>query len=491
MKRHHAFIVVSISFLLGIALASWWRFSIAHVTIIGVGIVCGSVAKRDPRILSLLGMVFAMLWFSWCDNHYRGVAYMWNERGSTEITGIIESFPEYYVDHQVIYLRVKTLDSHEDSTRQSRIRISLPAYPRYQPGDELRLAAKLKPVPNFVDFSYENYLYAKHVHSLVTFPRGVEKIGQQYTWQRTLFVIRNALEVHINRILPEPSASLLAGILFGIRRNIPDRITEIFQITGTSHILAVSGYNISILIATVMALLRGRASPMRVFLFSLIGIFFFVFLCGAGASVMRAALMGLSIFALRRFRRVRPGTILLAVATTMVVINPMLLLFDSGFQLSFAATAGILFFADAITKYCTWVPTFYGLRETMVATLSSHITLLPFLVLSFHRISLIAIIANLLVLPLVPLSMAVGALAVVASFFLPHVGFVFGLVPDIFLQLMMRILNLLSKIPYASVNFSWRHAALFIPYYLILFFLSQWIQRSHRKNRLRLLHSAS
>jgi len=258
-------------------------------------------------------------------------------------------------------------------------------------------------------------------------PRGRPAIvgsGRSGPVAALLASFRERLRLTVGELLPEPEASFLLGLLIGERAGLPVDLVDAFRRSGTSHILAVSGYNVTRLVDIIFvlcacaALRRRRASAVVALL--LLG---FVALVGGGASVVRAAIMGgVGLLAAASGRRYGGSASLAAAAAVMLAIDPLSLRHDIGFQLSFAAVWGLHAFGPALTAKLTFLPEAVGLRKTMAETLAATIATAPVVLAAFGRLPLVGPAANLLILPLVPWAMAFGTAAVVLAQAQPWLG---------------------------------------------------------------------
>ncbi len=243
-------------------------------------------------------------------------------------------------------------------------------------------------------------------------------------WKAALFAFRSRLRELSGRLLPEPESSLLLGLLIGDRSGLPDRLVAAFRLSGTSHILAVSGYNVTkvaeiVLTACACVAVRRRTAAV-VAAASLTG---FAVLTGGQASVVRAAAMGgLSLLAILCGRRYNAPAALTAAAAVMLALDPRLLRHDVGFQLSFAAVCGLHFFGPAFTRRLTLLPEAGGLRRTAGETLAATLATLPLILCIFGYLPLIGPLANLVILPLIPWAMCFGALSLALGALLPAAG---------------------------------------------------------------------
>ncbi|KPJ85418.1 hypothetical protein AMJ57_03160 [Parcubacteria bacterium SG8_24] len=236
-----------------------------------------------------------------------------------------------------------------------------------------------------------------------------------------IYAIKVQFQEAVFDLYPDPEASFLLGLLMGSREGIPDRLTEDFRMTGTSHILAVSGYNvtqlirIAVVLAALCAIPRRRASAGVAVL-----VLCFALLVGDDASVVRASIMGSVAVLATLCGRLYGGFIALSVAAAvMLAFNPLILRHDVGFQLSFCAVWGLYAFGERFTAAMTDRPFLSRtLLRTAAETLAATLATLPVILLTFGRFPLGAPLVNIMVLPLLPFIMAGGLVS--ASLHLIH-----------------------------------------------------------------------
>ena len=236
------------------------------------------------------------------------------------------------------------------------------------------------------------------------------------------------------------------------RQALDPDVKKNFQRAGLSHIVALSGFNISIISLGLLALAPYLFIPRRfsVWLVVLI-IFIFVIFTGGESSIVRAALMGSgSVIAYQLGRRSSAMMLLLVSGTCMVFLNPLILLHDIGFQLSFLATLGLLLFSNYFEKWLKFLPEIFGLRLTVSATLAATFATLPILIMYFGRISLTSILANVAVVPVVPFLMLVSFLGLVLSFFSVHLSAGFVLLTWVISCYIVEISGFLSGVSFAE-----------------------------------------
>lgn len=290
-------------------------------------------------------------------------------------------------------------------------------------GDRVEALGWLETPPTFETFNYRDYLARRGIYSQMrraTVTRLASGGGNPLL--RALFAYRRHAHATVQRLFPEPEASLLAGILLGLERGIPPRVRRAFDDTGTSHIIAISGFNITILASVFISLLgrwlgarRGSAAA-----FAAIGLY--TLLVGADAAVVRAAIMGgLALAAQRLGRQADALASLGAAALAMTAVNPAVL-WDVGFQLSFAATLGLVLYAPPLQARFVdlasrRLPRASAERlagpvgEFLLFTLAAQATTLPLTAYYFRRLPLVSPLANVVILPLQPPTMVLGGLA--------------------------------------------------------------------------------
>ncbi len=295
-------------------------------------------------------------------------------------------------------------------------------------GDILRLRGYLKTPPSGEVFSYQDYLAHQGIRSympsaeatLLPFAGGNALLRQIYAF-------KDQAVAHIYQIFPDPEASLLAGILLGDDNGLPADLQQAYKNTGTAHIIAISGFNIAIIAWLFVSLFSRLLGRRKGAIVALLGILLYTVLVGATASVVRAAIMGgLAIFARQVGRRQNGLNTLSFTAAVMAVINPQVL-WDVGFQLSFAATLGLILYAGPFEDWAVRLISRFSSTEKakkvaglvsayLLFTLAAQLTTLPIMAYQFGRVSLIAVLANPFILPVQPAVEILSGLALLLSF---------------------------------------------------------------------------
>lgn len=333
--------------------------------------------------------------------------------------------------------------------------------PRYEYGDLLEVRGKLEKPPVFPDFNYRDYLLRQGIVSTVAYPTVlVVAHDQGSAWRAALIDVRTRLSDALSDVLPEPHASLASGILFGSKSRIPDELRDDMRTTGTSHLVAVSGQNVTIVAAMLIAVLAWVIGRRQAAFVSLAAIAGYAVLVGGQPSVVRAAAMGaVYVVAIVSGRQNTGAFALGIVAAIMAAIDPQIV-DDISFQLSFAATLGLTTLAgplrERIEEAAAQWPAVAGFPltrpagEMLAVTTAAILFTLPITALSFGQISLSAPVANLFV---APAFLAVAATAGVAAVLgLVGLGSVGTWIAWPAAEYMVQSVRLFASVPGASVT---------------------------------------
>lgn len=386
--------------------------------------------------------------------------------------GIVSEEPDVRSSAIKLTVSVETLEVSGNSIPVfGRVLVDTWRYPEYFYGDRLEVTGKVVSPKDSPDFSYKNYLSRYGIGSLMYDPYIVliSREGGSFFY-RWIYWFKGKFSDRMNEIFSEPSASFLAGLLLGSRKGISADIMNDFATTGLTHIIAISGYNITLLIVIVTFLFGFLSRRLQVLCASFV-IIVFTILVGASAACVRASLMGIiSLFALFWGRKGDLDLVLLFAAFFMTLWNPKIFVFDVGFQLSFLATMGLVYISPLLTDCRAFkiLPNFFGIRESFLMTISAQITTLPIILYNFQRFSVVAPFANVLILPLIPLSMFFGFFSVFAGSVFEPFGLFLSYIALFFLGLIVKIAHFFAILPFASYDISWFSESLFVLYCLFV-----------------------
>jgi competence protein ComEC len=447
--------------------------------------------KRLKLQVALAVVMVSAGCFPWFLNHVFGgseysdfeIAFYNDISEKLNFDGTVVNDPD--IKGEAIYMVLEAekliLDSREIGL-QGKVLLKVDRYPQYYYGDRLRVSGFLKkPFDQFPgsqdsNFVYSDYLAKDGIYSVMYSPMVWKTEGAGDGWS-VLFWFKNSIKEKISELFKEPAAGVIGGILIGTRSSVPSEVMDAFNRAGLTHILAISGYNITLLI-NIMALLAKSFSRRGRFIFTIAVIAFFSALTGFSASVIRAALMGgLSVFALQSGRKSQALTVILLSGTIMVLINPKIMLSDISFQLSFLSTLGLILLMPFFEKFMDILksrtgispPSFIG--DGLMVTLAAQIFTTPITLYYFGRFSLISPLTNVLFLPLIPLIMLASFLALVSSFmFMPWTAVMVALC-WLLMEVLLKGVGFFAAFPFASLDIQNFSLPVMAVYYLVLAFI--------------------
>ncbi len=337
-----------------------------------------------------------------------------------------------------------------------RLAATLPHYPEIQPGMEVTVAGAVKPPP-YAD-PYGDYLRRTGVSGTLR-ARSLEIRPGEAEPADALERLRRGAGAALAAAIPEPEAGLAAGIVVGLRDRVDRDLAADFTTVGASHIVAISGWNIAIVAASVAALAGGLARRRRAVLTATAIVLYVVF-AGASASVVRAAAMACVVLVARETGRAGRAAAALGWAAVLLLLADPHLVADAGFQLSSLATAGILAWATPLTGRLTaatrgrlpgW------LMECLAVSLAAQAATLPVVLVTFGRLAIVSPIVNLAVVPLVAPAMAASAVALIGGAATtigapPIVATVLGLPAWFLLSVIVGIVEAGAGLPFASAT---------------------------------------
>lgn len=348
------------------------------------------------------------------------------------IEGAIVDEPDARENNVRLNVRVESVASTTVASDISVLVIA-PLHTDVAYGDRVRAEGELR-LPEAFDagagreFNYPAYLAKDGIGYEMSFAK-VAKTGEAR--RNPLKVAAIWLkETYLDGIaasLPEPEAGLAGGITAGDKRGLGSELSETFRIVGLIHIVVLSGYNIMVVIGAIERFLRRANRTVR---FSLaVGIaVLFALMTGLASSSVRAASMAIiATMGKMTGRTYLAARALAIVALGMLMWNPFLLAFDTGFQLSVIATFGLIGISPLFEARLSWVTEKFGLREIAAATLGTQATVLPLILYQSGSLSLYSLPANLLALVVVPyamlLSFIAGMLGLLVGPLAPLIGF--------------------------------------------------------------------
>jgi len=327
-------------------------------------------------------------------------------------------------------------------------------------GDRVRVYGTLS-VPHAFEtdggrtFRYDKYLEARNIRFLIQYGSIYTTApAPWYSLPAALARIKHSFLDGLDRALPNPDSALAGGIVIGGKEGLGTELKDAFTRSGLVQIIVLSGYNVMIVAEWVMVFFALLTLPRRIQFFAGgAALLLFVGIAGISATAVRAAIMAvIALYARATGRSYAASRALLFAVLLMLMWNPLYLVFDPGFGLSVVATAGIIWLAPIFEAHMARLRPFW--RNTIATTLAAQISVLPLLLYDIGLFSLVALPANLLVNPLVPLAMAWAAIAGVIGMtigpFVPLVATIAGFPALILMRFFIFIAEKSSVLPYAA-----------------------------------------
>lgn len=488
MSKSKLFLLLLIAFVGGVGVRSFWFVPYMLLWLVvassATAVALGSLRQKQKFIylgFIILFLVGGTIRYDMLENARSDLASLYGKPLSA--TGIVVEEPGESLSAQRVIVKIGDF----------QVLVTTRPYPKYYLGDELEIIGLLERPENFSEFDYAAFLAKDDIYAVMSFPQ-VKVIGTKKVspFKQFLSSVKNSFEEKIELALPEPHASFLKGLLLGERESFSKEFKENLSRTGTTHIIALSGYNITLVSRFFVGGLLLLTIPYRVsFWVATLAVALFVILTGASPSVVRAGIMGILILvAEREGRMYQIRNALVFAAAVMIFQNPKILRFDAAFQLSFLATLGLIYLSPRIDSLFDRVRTkltgfrseqdrkkeivgekakLLPLRRMLVETISAQLMVLPLIIYLFGRVSLISPISNILVVAAVPYSMGVGFLVGLSGFISEDLARILGWLSWILLEYKLQVINLFAKVPAASLDLGKTAALILVIIYLVIF----------------------
>ncbi len=516
------FFWMALAFTVGILLADWimvspWLWG-GGVVLCLLALFLGLALPKTLTITHLLrrwteidrwlpGAVLAAIFFlgAWryaaaqpmiTPNH----AAYYNDRGKVQVVGKVVDYPEIRDNTINLVVQVQSLSLPGSGSQRIRVAnmqglVLVQAQPGgdWAYGDMLRITGELQTPYESADFSYRAYLARQGILSLMPYAH-VEKVnsGEGTPIKSFLYRVSNQGYETLQNLFPPPESDLLSGILLGRDEGLSPDLQEAFRRTGTTHIIAISGFNIAILAGLFLSLftrLLGRKWGALAAILAIVG---YTMLVGADAAVVRAAIMGaMGVFG-GMFGRRQNGLNSLGLAALLMMFADPNIPWDVGFQLSIAATLGLVLYAQPMQyrlrqvlehrmseeKARQWSGL---LSEFFLFTLAAQVMTLPLILYHFSGVSWLALAANPLILPPQSLVMILGGLAMLAGMILPGLGQVLAMLALPFVRYTVRMVGWLSLCSGGDFVIPQFHPLWLVVFYAILFLLTLFPTEQRKK----------
>ncbi|MFA6999656.1 MAG: ComEC/Rec2 family competence protein [Candidatus Paceibacterota bacterium] len=387
-----------------------------------------------------------------------------------ELTGVVYDDPDVRIKNKHLNITLENKDVN--------ILVFIGREEDVNYGDKVKVNGVLEEPENFTtnsgkEFNYRRYLANKDIYYLIKNAEiEILSTNNGSKVKSLLYKIKNSFILNINSVIPMPESDLANGLILGVRGGFDEDTKQEFIDTGTIHIIALSGYNVSIVANNVMKFFSLMFSITVSIVLGFIVIILFIIMTGASATAIRAGIMA-SIMLLGRMtdRKYLAGRALIVAGLLMIAYDPRVLS-DMSFQLSFIATGGVLFVTPKIMNWFRILPLRYGIREMVASTVAATISVLPILLYLTGVLSLVSLPANFLILLIIPTIMLLIFITGIAGFVLPILSIIFGYITYIILLYMLSVIHFFGSLSFASISIQSFPLVLTI---LIYFFLLWWV----------------
>ncbi|MBF2057821.1 MAG: ComEC family competence protein [Cyanobacterium sp. T60_A2020_053] len=453
-----------------------------------IGVICQQINKQMPSLkwLIIAGMVIVS-----AHHHYQlrlpnildsDISYELTnyENETVEITGKIITSPQ--VNRSEKRRFILAVESYQNQPKTGKIYVTAPLLPTQNlfPSTKIKIIGKLyQPSPSTSPggFNFANFLARQGIFTGFTAQEvKLEKFGNAY--QQSIFWLRQRIiQTHV-RYLNIPDGLLVSGMVIGSRGvDLPAYLQDSFRDAGLSHVLAASGFHVSLLLGVILSL-TDKFSPVVRFSIGISALLMYVTITGFSPSVMRAGLMGLAVLLgiiLQRPSLVLPSLLLSAVI--LLLINP-LWIWDIGFQFSFLATFGLIITLPSIISRLDFLPP--TIANLIAVPLSATIWILPLQGYIFNRLSLYSVITNIIATPFVLIISLGGMITGFLGLFLPVISSALTLILFPFTWLLIHLVNIVNNLPFASLaigNLSLIIILVIYTIYLLIWTFPFWQKR--------------
>ena len=373
----------------------------------------------------------------------------------------------------------------EFENSKTQILVSTALEADYKYGDEINFSGKLAKPENFLTdqgkvFDYVNYLRKDGILYVMSYPKiNIVSRGNGNSLKSALFAAKEKFLEKMNAVISAPENLFMGGLILGEKASFSQAMRASFINTGTIHVVALSGYNVTIVAEWIMKLFSKVSFMPKNFGIGIgiLSIILFIIMTGGSSTAIRAGIMAvLSLVARATGRNYDVARALLLAGVSMIFLNPFLLAYDVSFQLSFLATIAVIFLAPRIEKYFLWVTESFGLRDIVSVTCAAYIFVFPFILYEMGNFSLVALPANVLILPFIPFTMMLGFITGFVGLIWYGFAVPVGFISFLFLHYELAVISFFSNLPFAA--FSIPNFPLFLTILIYCYFIYRLFGRN-------------
>lgn len=454
----HAVIASAIGLSLGIGWATVYSLPLPVAFFIGflaLMIAVLSVRRQSQYhytirwvVIGLLCMSIGIVRTEYLESQY-GQSVLQERIGQTvTIQGVVIREPEERSRNRHLHV----------ASEETIVLVTVDKYTTVAYGDTIAASGVLKVPETFTTdlgrtFNYPGYLSAKGIEYTMAYAQVVViDTGNTHPVVELLIAAKQQFITRLETLIREPYAALANGLLLGMKEGLGDELEQAFQRAGLTHIVVLSGYNVMLIVTFFTFLLAWILPAKPRLVVGLMAIGSFAVMVGLSATVVRASIMAaLFLLAQTLGRHYDVLRSLLIAGIVMLLINPYLLLYDIGFQLSFMATLGLILALPYFTAPGQPETIGVSLKGYVLSTIATQIAVLPLLLYHIGEVSIVSVIVNVLVLPMVPVAMFLSSLTVLATFISPPLALIVSIFATASLAYIILIAQWFSSLSFATI----------------------------------------
>ncbi len=462
------------------------------VLLLGLILILFDYKKKEIILISfcLLGIFLGWLITG---NELRKIYPREEEKFSGYV--FINQLPVFKSDYQKLIGCPVELKNQKDQTKfnpkcDEKLLIFSDLHTNYNFGEIIKVECQLSnPENKYPKFNYINFLAKDKIFQICQKAQ-IEKTSiksdrldffykTKVFFYQKIFIFKNILENKIKSSFSYPESAYLAGLLLGGEDRLPQEIQDDFRRTGTTHTIAVSGFNITVLanFFMILGILIGFYRP-KAFWLAVLGIILFVLMIGSPKSAVRAAIMGILIlWAAKKGRLADSVQLIILAGALMIAFSPLIFFYDVGFQLSFLASLGIVLIYGPLSEKFNIKNDFLELKSILLVTISAQLGVTGLLLYSFETFSPISLLANLVILPIIPLIMLLGFFSILIAFFSDFLANLMAMPTQLALNLEIKIIEILARISWSTIEVGNIGISFLIFYYITFLFLAWFLSK--------------
>mgnify|MGYP006274653281 CR=1 FL=1 len=454
-------------------------FSVLSIIIVSILIIAvKSVSKTHYLVLVLIFLSFfsylQLERLAWQQAKMKGIL---GEK--TKLSGIIEQVSVVGDDSDYLISGVKNLETEAEYDFKIKLRV-WESEEKLQPGDKIQFVSRLELAAlkkNPGGFSYRKYLQKREVYALGDIKQNkITKLsGAQSPFIKLVNWLRDKIKLAIKENFAGENEALVKTLLLGAKDNLSSEVSSSFAQLGISHLLVISGFHIGLISSLIYLVINYLKLSLKVNLIvNALFLIFYLAIINWQLSALRAALLIiLVLWGQILDRRVDLYNILAGIAVLFLIINPWSL-FKISFQLSFTAVAAISYLTPILKKYFAFGPK--KIREIITATLAVQIALGPILIYYFNQLAVSAIVANLLLMPLISLGLIFAIIFLVMNFFPFDIIEIIVVIINSLLDLSIGLANFLAANFALNISLATPSLIMIFAYYMIIYAIIKSIE---------------